>query len=95
MTKQIALSVIETIALSTSGSALRILQKGSPELLTAFQHGAFSESEQGVAIRAPEIDVSAIKKIGTCLFLIQLDALESEMRSLGIHVKNQRSEIYQ
>ena len=95
MTKQIALSVIETIALSTSDSALTILKKGSPELLTAFQSGAFAESEQGLTIRAPEVDLSVIKRVGTYLFLIQVDALEFEMRALGIQVEDKRSRVYQ
>jgi len=94
MTEQIALSVTESIALSTSVSALKIIQKGSPELITAFQSGAFADSEQGMIIRAPKIGIPGIERVGTCLFLIQLEALEFEMRSIGIQVTNQM-EVYQ
>lgn len=81
------LSCEETIAFSTSTNALRILKNGSADLLTAFQYGIFEESADGVVLRSPGVPISVIQEIGTELFLLQLDALEAEVKSLGINVK--------
>jgi len=88
MARELILPVMATNRLSTFASTARILQGGSDDLLTAFVNGAFVESEQGLSIRAPEISIPAIERVGTCLVMMQLDALEHEIQSLGIRIQN-------
>lgn len=88
-----ALSIIESFAFSTSAAALLILKNGSEDLLTAFKYGAFEESASGVTLRSPTVSIDDIEKIGTSLFLMQIDALVAEMESLGIKVKEYRHSV--
>jgi hypothetical protein len=79
-------TVAETIAFSTSVAALNILQGGSDALLDAFSCGAFVESAEGITLRSPELSVSELEQIGALFFLMQVNALETEMQALGIQV---------
>lgn len=87
MVDGLRLTPLETMTLSTSVAARKILANGSDELLKAFKYGAFQESEDGFTLRSPSVSISTIQEVGAGFFLIQLDALEAEMRALGLPIK--------
>ena len=89
MAVKIGISFVETIAFSTSEAAVNILRNGSGDLLVAFSHGAFIEQKNGVQFRVPHSIPSVLNEIGQYLFLLQLDALEQEVKSLGIQIVNE------
>ena len=63
MTYRKSLSIKETFAFSTSATALQVLKYGSNDLLIAFKHGAFEESDAGITLRTPNVSVGEIEEI--------------------------------